>query len=473
MKRHTINISYVFLGFLGISFLLILAANLLTPYLSDDFSYGAAVHEARSIPELFRQEARQYMTWNGRSVVHLLLRISLFLPNVFFKLANSACFVLLSLLIYRNAEGHRPYDIGLLVGITLLLWFGSITFSETILWQTGACNYLWGTTIILGFVTLFRERLKNAAASPDASPGRALWSAVGFCLFGLLAGWCNENTSGGGLLLTLGALYFYRSGEPGSPKRALRPWMIAGPAGQLLGLVIMVLSPGARDRAAYQEPEQFSGLVGLFARFQKITLVLQETAFLWIALFVFLFILVMETGKPEARYKLQAMLQNRSMRTALGFGLAALATSYSLVLTAMTQPRAHFGALVFLFVAIAQLFVLVPEQEGLLRAAKRSVLAIGVVFFFFFYMSNMTNLGRIYRECRERTSVIEAQVAAGNTGEVMVAQLRPGFETVLSDAYHVELTEDPAYWTNVAMAQYYGVDGIIALPREEWEALQP
>ena len=62
---------------------------------------------------------------------------------------------------------------------------------------------------------------------------------------GILAGWCNENTSGGALLIVLGYLgwQFYT-------KRKLSLWMFTGVA-VILGLALMALAPGNKIRATY------------------------------------------------------------------------------------------------------------------------------------------------------------------------------------------------------------------------------
>ena len=73
-----------------------------------------------------------------------------------------------------------------------------MSFGQTMLWICGACNYLWGSVIILGFVTLYRHFLE----APQKLRHGAL-AAGGMFLYGIAAGWCNENTSGGGLLLVL------------------------------------------------------------------------------------------------------------------------------------------------------------------------------------------------------------------------------------------------------------------------------
>ena len=63
---------------------------------------------------------------------------------------------------------------------------------------------------------------------------------------GILAGWCNENTSGGALLIVLGYLgwQFYT-------KRKLSLWMFTGVAGNTIGLALMALAPGNKIRATY------------------------------------------------------------------------------------------------------------------------------------------------------------------------------------------------------------------------------
>ncbi|MCR5674136.1 MAG: DUF6056 family protein [Lachnospiraceae bacterium] len=453
MQKERTKKRTAFFLFLGASFLLILVCNLLTPMLSDDYAYGVVARRAHSLGDLFLQEADHYLTWNGRSVAHFLLRLTLIAPPVLFKILNSLVFVLLSLLMYLSVSGHRAYDIRLLAFITLSLWFGGISFAETILWQTGSCNYLWGTAIILGFLVLFKHLL-SAENGAGQSVRQVGW-AIGLFLFGLIAGWCNENTSGGGLLLSLGILFQYR--REGQDRR-ISPWMLAGPVGQLTGLILMVAAPGNRIRASLQEPEIFSGPVGLFARFQKISLALEEHLFLWIALFLFLLVLGITQKKRIAPFAEQIFL----------FAVFA-ATSYALVLSPPTQIRAHFGAGVFLLIAIAGLYDRVSEEETLISALKNSAVLIAAVWFCFYYLDNVTDLGRIWRESAERTAYIEGQLAESDTDTIVVPMLRPGFETDLSCAYSVDLTEDPGFWANNIMANYYGVNEIIALPREEWE----
>ena len=154
----------LFFLILILSFLAILVFNVLTPMLSDDYAYAMEVQKAGSLADLFRQEYHQYMTWNGRSVVHFILRVFLFLPSWVFKLANSAAFVAVSLLMWKLTEPDREYDCYTLLMVQLGLWLYAVDFSETILWEDGACNYLWGALLILLFMAM--ERRGTGAAAP-------------------------------------------------------------------------------------------------------------------------------------------------------------------------------------------------------------------------------------------------------------------------------------------------------------------
>ena len=137
-----------------LAFTAILIFNIFTPYMTDDLSYKTTVLEADSFLDLIKQEYEQYMTWTGRSVGHMILRLFLGGSKAVFNIFNSLIFTLLTLLIYWNIEHKKRYDATLFILVNLLLWLFGVMFSQTVLWETGACNYLWGITIIMFHVTL-------------------------------------------------------------------------------------------------------------------------------------------------------------------------------------------------------------------------------------------------------------------------------------------------------------------------------
>ena len=427
--------------------------NVLTPAMSDDLFYGKEVSAAGSILGLIQQEYNQYMTWSGRSVCHLILRCFLSMDKMVFNVFNSIVFVMLTLCIYWNIDHKKKYDTGVFLLVNLLLWLFGVVFRQTVLWETGACNYLWGAAIILGFLTCYRYALNHS----DNLRHEAVWTVL-LPVFGILAGWCNENTSGGGLLfilILLGIYCFERRGHKG----IIRPWMITGPAGQLTGFLFMILAPGNFIRGQLKE-EEHTGIFALVSRFQKIILAVRDNFLVLLIIGLFLFVII------NCQKKSWSVIV-KICRNGILWTFIFTATCFALVLTPEPMPRAYFGAGVFLIIAVVQFFVDVEEKEAVFRSLKNGLLAVLCLIMFFTYMDSGADMARIYREYHEREVYLEQKAEEG-AREVTVPLLRPDFETEYSDGYNSDIQEDPGYWINVAYAGCYGFDSVSGVPREDW-----
>lgn len=440
---------------LFLSFAAVLILNFFTPMLSDDYAYAMDVQKAASLRDLVVQEYHQYMTWNGRSVAHLLLRIFLFLPAPVFKVANSLAFAALSYVVARLASPDTRCSRYTLLLVQLGLWLYAVDFAETVLWEDGACNYLWGALIIFTFLLVQQKGLERAENGSRSGRGHLALQTGTMLLLGTAAGWCNENTSGGCLLaLLIAAAVRKRRGA-----RVPLPFL-AGLAGNAAGLALMVLSPGERLRASYATDENYSGLLGLLARFQKITLTIREYYGVLLAvLLVTAAVLRVQNNRRGLK------------RTAL-CGFLFLATSYALIAARQTQPRAFFGAGLFLLIGIAGgIREVRKDQEKLIQAACRSLLWVLLLQFVFVYADNATNVGRIWRDERNRVAYIREQAALGKS-ELTVPMVHTDFYNDYSAIEKMEMTDDPDYWINVFYEEYYGIASIRAIPYEEWEELQ-
>ena len=154
------NDKMFFGGIVLISFFAFYFYNLFTPYMSDDLMFDRSLYQ--SVADVFRQEYLQYINWNGRSVLQIILKFSMLMPKTVFDVLNSVCYTFTMLLIYWNIKGRKNYDCFLYVLINLLVWNFTVDFSQTMLWVAGACNYLWGIMIILSFITAYRYFLENS-----------------------------------------------------------------------------------------------------------------------------------------------------------------------------------------------------------------------------------------------------------------------------------------------------------------------
>ncbi len=436
----------IFFVLLGISFVAVWIYNIMTPLMSDDLLFKTS--DYHSLLDVFRMEYQQYMTWTGRSVLQIILKIFSLMPKWVFNICNSLCFVLLTLLIYCNAKGKKKYDSFLLILINLLVWNFSVDFSQTVLWMGGACNYLWGIVILLGFLTCFRYFLEKGQ-----SLGKAVPVSILLFLFGILAGWGNENTSGGGILVAL--LYTFLHFKQ---KKKIEPWAVAGLAGMAAGFLAMVMAPGNASRGALMKADEtYSGIMAYVSRGLKINKAMNEYMMIYIVVICLLFAYFMYKGK-----KLEEFMD------VFIFVLAGLATSYVLILTPEPMPRAYFGANIFFAIACVQMIQKLGREDTLLISLKTGGIAAATVWMFFSYTENGANLARIMREVNEREVYILEQTSQGNY-DLTLPMLRPEFQTEYSFMYDNDISMEKDFWINEVYRIKYGLNSVKAVPREEWD----
>lgn len=442
------------------AFITIFIYNFLTPYLSDDYFYACEVRQARSFWDLIRQQYGEYLSNSGRVVGQFNVRLSLVFDKQVFNLVNSGMFVLLVLLMYANIRRKRKYDIFVLLLIITFLWKFAVDFGQTMLWICGSCNYLWGSVFILGFITFYRFFLNH----PEKMKHKILLAAGTF-FFGVLAGWCNENTSGGGLLLVIMfALNFWQEEKKKGEKKQ-SAFIITGMLGMCCGILGMISAPGVRSRSAVMSDGEYSGIVGLLSRTYKITLNIRDLFFPVILITVIVLVLLV------LQKKLCNFKQVCGNETVL-FLIAATATSYALALAPTPMNRAFFGAGIFLLIGCIQGIVDVTDHELFIRAAKYSLVGALCVWLFFAYLDNLVNLARIYREENERIALIlEEKADPEGDGFVVVPQFREAFRNPYSIAHDSDMEEYGDYWINLFYETYYGVGTIKAIPRDQWNEL--
>ena len=457
IEKHRKTIFYLILV---VSFAMIYAYNLLTPYLSDDYAYLIEVRKAASLWDLVKQQYGEYLSNSGRVIGQFNVRLSLFGSKQIFNVVNSGMFLALLLLIYQNVRRKKKHDIFVLLLTLTFLWKFTVDFGQTMLWICGSCNYLWGSVIILAFFTLYRHFLERE------KPATHQWIlAIFLFIFGIVAGWCNENTSGGGLLLVLMYSLNFWWAKRKENRKGIYPFMIAGVAGMCLGILGMIAAPGVRKRSATMSEDQYTGLVGLLSRTYKTTVSIRELFFALLVIMMILFVFL------AVQKKLKTWKEIRTNDSVLFF-VAFVATAYVLAFIPTPQNRAFFGAGVFLMTACIQGIVDVRQDETVISAARYSLVGILCLWLFFTYVENLVNLARIYREENERVELIRADKAdPEGDGIVVIPRYREAFRTPFSNAHDSDLTEDKDYWINLFYEIYYDVGNITAIPRDEWDEL--
>ncbi len=443
----------VFYIMMLVAFVAVTVFEFLTPLLSDDIAYMDDVSKANNFFDLFVQEYQHYVSHTGRSISHIILRIFLFIGNkAVYNIVAGIVFVVMSLLIYFNVYNRRSYDVKLYGIVLALVWFFDAAISDTVLWMDGACNYLFTGTIVMGFMTLYRYGVKK-----DKNYG--ILPTIGLFFFGMVAGWCNENTSGGLIVFIIIEL-FYGLFMERKNKKSLKPWMISGLAGTIAGFIMLLASPGNYNRLETTE-EEHSGIVAMAARFLKITINIQENYLVLLCVAVVMMVLLAYLVGQKDKYI-------EIIKPMALFVFLFAITCYALIMVPTSELRSYYGASIFLMMAVANgAAELENRGDALVKGVIGSLIAVAAIVFVFSYFSEGAKLARIKREFDEREAYFVRMHDEG-IDDIYAPMLRPQWETRFSAAYRMDITEDDEYWINMFYSAHYKLGIIAGVDRETW-----
>ncbi len=211
-----------------------LVMNVLTTLKEDDMAFSLVEGvwtPVRSLLDVVRSHANLFVDANGRTANLVAALFCGLLGKGFFNVCNALVFGALAHLLSLLATGRRS-----LLALSMFLVAVGTCYpvpGETMLWLDGSCNYMWAITLSMALVCYLLR----------VHRGPLGWGkALALLLFSIVAGSFNEATSFG-FLLGMAACVLVNRG------RWNRRTAVAV-AGYLLGVVIIVASPGAWHRAA-------------------------------------------------------------------------------------------------------------------------------------------------------------------------------------------------------------------------------
>ena len=221
-------------GLLVVAFAVMLVMNALTTFKEDDLAFTlieGVWTPVRSFADLLQSHLTHYTGTNGRLADLVPELFAGLLGKTAFNVVNALVFVLMAHLVSLLATGRRS-----LLGLSSFLTVVGTCYpvpGETMLWMAGSANYMWAITLSLALVLA----LKRAQGKPLGWGMALVW-----LLFGFVAGGFNEATSLGFLG---GLMLFYAFNYRLFDRRVVVTLM-----GYALGIMLIVSSPGAWNRAA-------------------------------------------------------------------------------------------------------------------------------------------------------------------------------------------------------------------------------
>lgn len=435
--KNTFSNKKVFIGISVLILVLMFLLNYFTPMLADDFSYSFGMNgRLSSVKDIFEFQVHHYLTWGGRSIVHFIAQIFLLVGKSYFNVANTIIYLVFVLALYKLIVGkEKKYRYDILILINLLIWFALPVFGQNILWLVGSCNYLWGTTLVVLFLLPFR-------LSMDEKCSNNIIKAILMFIFGVIAGWTNENNAAAMLVLIV-LFIAYRIYN----KKKVKAWHITGFLGALTGFLFMILAPGNSIRS-----EKFANnngmLWNLSHRFLDIT---NNFSKYLLPLFILTIIITV------VAYYLGNCKKNKLYLTVI-FVTASLCATYAMIMSPTFPDRSWMGPIVFMVIAFVNSYnCLKLEKEYVKKMIYYTVIVSSLVFVVTYY-SGLRNIQKLNNNINDRIVYIEEEKAHKNYN-ITVTKLETYNKYVamygLTDVY-----EDKNTWLNIAVSRYFKIKSI-------------
>ncbi len=413
--------------------------NCFTPMMTDDYTYSFVYGTSTRIAglrDMIISLSHHYFNWSGRSVIFFFQQPFLLIGKPVYNVVTSFIFVFLVILIYRMAFADKKINVYLLFLISMGLWFLIPSYGETMLWMSGACNYLWVTVVALMFALPYRYLLNGK----DVLQQRKVW--ILWFIFGIIAGWCNETISGGCALFIICVVILLKIEKEKIPK-----WVYIGFLGIVIGLFIQIRAPGNAIRTAAMGGNAYD-LITLEARFTNAVDLMYHNSMMIYVAFVTLYALF-----------IFMKLSRREIVLPFVFIAISIACHFVMIFSPYFPIRAMYSGIIFALIACV---ALLPPFIEKLKIDKLRALCAGilVVFAFQYYLTLLDTM-HIYIENSRRETFIKQEYEKGNRDVVLDEIVKKADRSAWED-----MKEEPDNWPNRDIAMYYGLNTICIEPKK-------
>lgn len=414
-------------------FIMMLVLNLLTPLIADDYSYSLGLDNTKinSVMDVLNYQWWHYFNWGGRTIAHTIAQLFLLFPKYIFSIINPVIYIALIYLIYLHIRGNREDKPLYLLIIHLALWFFLPVFGQTCLWLIGSCNYLWTTVLILWFLWIFRKNSKDIS----------IQKLIGVFILGIIAGWTNENTSAGLIVILMGYIIVQKIE---SKNNKISKLQIIGLLGALLGFILMILAPGNYVRNAEFQDNTFI-IIKMIKRAIEITLSIENYL---LPLIIGIIILI----------SIKFYYKKKVGKDSWIFITGGVATAYSMILSPTFPERAWTGVIVFLIIAT---LLLLYDLSKINKVYKFIVVDLCIVFSIVYigqYMAAAVDINHLRGTWNDRIEKISIEKKQGNKN--IILEQYNSSNTKNPNYGLSDIGADPEIWPNTSIADYYELKSI-------------
>lgn len=428
---------------LSLSFgMLILLLNIIYPLYADDWGYtfitgSELTQKITCFSDILNSQYQHYFLHGGRTIVHIIAESLLLLKGYWTDIINSIAYLLFAYIIYKISNLNKRVNPSLFFFINILIWFFQPAFAQTILWITGSANYLWGTLIIISFLYFFcqsfiKEENKNT-----------IYKCIIFFLFGIIAGWTNENTAIGMIALICLLMAYLKYTQKKIPA-----WMIIGLAGAIIGFIIMIAAPGnylryenviEGNKLLQQSKVKFylSRLLPVIGDFYKFALPLVMIYSLTLVTYIYF----------------DKKRNTRVIYLSLCFCLAGLMADLAMVTSPEFPPRAWFGIITFFIIAIGIIYANLKTDHIYISVIKTLLIFFASIYFILSYQRGFKDLYAINKIFEKREQIINKQPNKTEFEFVTQESINPQTGFPMID----EIPSKPNHWINMFYLRYHNI----------------
>lgn len=428
---------YTVIGIYAGVFFLLLACNMLTPYAVDDYRYIFSFYDGKPIASLWdivmsMRVHRYHM--NGRIAAHTLVQIFAMLPLWVFDIVNAFMYVLQLVLLYKIARCNDQRSNLVLFALACGAWVVCPAFGQVILWQDGACNYLWSGVFALLYLLPYIElymRGKNV---------QTIFGRIVFVCLAFFMGAYSETVSAAAIfmsMLLMGLVFLQKK-----KKTAI---YYAGMVFATLGYLFIYTAP-----AQWREKAAQMNISVLLANFVNVAMQYWHLLGILLVLYIILLVLNIKWKTDQRRIFLSLI-----------FFAGSLAANFIMMFASYYTTRSAIGAFVFLMGAVA---ILLHPAVSCIREKWFPVLMVAVIV-----MGTIPSLGngmydiwQTYQQMTENEAYI-IQCAEEGIMDVELPNINSQTKYSAINGLKYLDTETPDIWPNKYMAIYYGVDSIIGV----------
>ena len=404
--------------------------NHLTPYLADD--YGMCEFRGLdfidAIISSINVAKQSYMAWGGAIFWAVIQRFFLNYPKWTFNIVNAIHMAIFLYAIYTLIEKKNTINyLPIIICVVTLLLIPVPT--QTLFWEISAIAYFW--PIVWSFILLLIY---------DRSNGRNI--RIYYIIIPPLALLCgNAHGALGGMILivTVGYQFFWKFSQ--GKKNPF--WSIAGCACTLIGILIMVFSPGIKHRAVVS-----GGRIGLGKVVFQMANLVREQSFLVSLLAIAIIFLWRHSNDYRNEHFVKANI----------YAFAAFAGMGALLLVP-AAVRASLFFPCFALIAIGFIISHLLENKKMKIPFAETLFVVTFMFLVkFFSLYNDAN--KVKNIATMRESHIFAEKQAGKH-EIIVPNMSSWsiYQRFTSGLTDLGNCEDD--WQNQGMASFYGVKRII------------